>query len=88
MVNFKGTGGKSIKFRFDCDGCILFTRRSINIKQIHFPIPYTICLFKLFLAAELSLILQRLILLYRSLRFSDRNLLWIVILATDLASIR
>ena len=37
MVNFKssgfykGTGGKSGKFQFDCDGCILFTRRSINI---------------------------------------------------------
>ena len=36
MVNFessgfyKGTGGKS-GFQFDCDGCILFTRRSINI---------------------------------------------------------
>ena len=37
MVNFrssgfdKGTGGKSGKFQFDCDGCILFTRCSINI---------------------------------------------------------
>ena len=37
MVNFKssffdkGTGGKSGKFQFDCDGCILLTRRSINI---------------------------------------------------------
>ena len=37
MVNFKssgfdkGTGGKSGKFQFDCDNCILFTRRSINI---------------------------------------------------------
>ena len=36
MVNFKssgfsiGTGGKSGKFQFDCDGCILFTRRSIR----------------------------------------------------------
>ena len=36
MVNFKssgfdkGTGGKSGKFQFDCDG-ILFTRRSKNI---------------------------------------------------------
>ena len=44
MVNFKssgfdkGTGGKSVKFQFDCDGCILFTRRSINI-TIHFPFP-------------------------------------------------
>ena len=78
MVNFKssgfgkGTGGKSGKFQFDCDGCILFTRRSINIK-IHFPFPYTICPFILFFAAGLSLILQRLILLYRSLKFSGRN---------------
>ena len=37
MVNFKssgfdkGTGGKSGKFQFDCDGCVLFTCRSINI---------------------------------------------------------
>ena len=37
MVNFKssgfdkGTEGKSGKFQFDCAGCILFTRRSINI---------------------------------------------------------
>ena len=37
MVNFKssgfgkGTGGKSGKFLFDCDGWILFTRHSINI---------------------------------------------------------
>ena len=44
-VNFKssgfgkGTGGKSGKFQFDCDGCILFTRRSINIKN-SFSFPY------------------------------------------------
>ena len=37
MVNFKssvfdkGTGGKSGKFQFDCDGCILLMRRSINV---------------------------------------------------------
>ena len=37
MVNFKSsgfdkaTGGKSGKFQFDCDGCILLTRRSIII---------------------------------------------------------
>ena len=37
MVNFKSygfdkeTGEKSGKFQFDCDDCILFTRRSINI---------------------------------------------------------
>ena len=37
MVNFKSsgfdkeTGEKSGKFQFDCDGRILFTRRSINI---------------------------------------------------------
>ena len=37
MVNFeksgldKGIEGKSGKFQFDCDRCILFTRRSINI---------------------------------------------------------
>ena len=37
MVNFKSsgfdkaTGEKSEKFQLDCDGCILFTRRSINI---------------------------------------------------------
>ena len=70
MVNFKssgfdkGTGGKSGKFQFDCDGCILFTRRNINI-TIHFPFPQTICLFILFFAAELSCTLQRLSLLYR-----------------------
>ena len=74
MVNLKssgfdkGTGEKSGKFQFDCDGCILFTRRGI----IHFPFPQTICLFILFFAAELSRILQRLILLYKPLRFSDR----------------
>ena len=40
MVNFKssgfdkGTRGKSGKFQFDCDGCILFTRRSINTVKI------------------------------------------------------
>ena len=74
MVNLKssgfdkGTGEKSGKFQFDCDGCILFTRRCI----IHFPFPHTICLFILFFAAELSRILQRLILLYKPLRFSDR----------------
>ena len=78
MVNFKssgfdkGTGGKSGNFQLDCDDCILFTRRTIIITN-SFPFPYTICLFILFFAAELSLILQRLILLYRSLRFSDRN---------------
>ena len=78
MVNFKssgfdkGTGEKSGKFHSDCDGCILFTRRSINIK-IDFLFPYTICPFILFFAAELSLILQRLIILYVSLKFSDRN---------------
>ena len=37
MINFKSCGldketrEKSGKFQFDCDGCILFTRRSINI---------------------------------------------------------
>ena len=72
MVNFKisgfgkGTGGKSGKFQFDCDGYILFTRRSINI-TIYFPFPYTNCLFMLFFAAELSLIVQGLILLNRPL---------------------
>ena len=35
MVNFKssgfnkGTGGKSGKFQFDCDGCILFMHRTV-----------------------------------------------------------
>ena len=45
MVNFKscgfdkGTGGKSGKFQIDCDGCILFTRRSINIRNsFSFPL--------------------------------------------------
>ena len=71
MVNFKssgfdkGTGGKSGKFQIDCDGCILFNCTSFSLYNIPF---YT------FFAEELSLILQRLILLYRSLRFnSDRN---------------
>ena len=70
MVNFKssgfdkGTGGKSEKFQIDCDGCILFNCTSFSLYNIPF---YT------FFAEELSLILQRLILLYRSLRFSDRN---------------
>ena len=37
MVNFKssginkGNGGKSGKFQFDCDGCILLTRNCINM---------------------------------------------------------
>ena len=40
MVNFKssgfdkGNGGKAGKFQFDCDGCILFTRRNIYNKFI------------------------------------------------------
>ena len=79
MVNFKssgfdkGTGGKSGKFQFDCNGCILFTRRSINIKNsLSFSL-YNLPFFILFFAAELSIILQRLILLHRSLRFNDRN---------------
>ena len=82
MLNFKssgfdkGTGWKSGKFQFNCDGCILFTRRSINTLTNSFSFSLyknTICLFILFFAAQLSLILQGLILLYRSLRFSDRN---------------
>ena len=79
MVNFKssgfdkGTGGKSGKFQFDCDGCILFTRRSINITNSFSFSLYNLPFFILFFAAELSIILQRLILLHRSLRFNDRN---------------
>ena len=48
MVNFKssvrdkGTGGKSGKFQFDCDGCILFMRRSINITN-----PFSFSLYNL-----------------------------------------
>ena len=42
MVNFKssgfdkGAGGKSGKFEFDCDGRILFKRRSINERKFVF----------------------------------------------------
>ena len=92
MVNFKSsgfdkeTGRKSGKFQFDCDGCILFMRRSIN-KTNSFSFSLYNLPFLLFFAAELSLILQGLILLYRSLRFSDRTLLSIVILATPGASV-
>ena len=67
------TGGKSGKFQFDCDGCILFTRRSINITNSFSFSLYNLPFFILFFAAELSIILQRLILLHRSLRFNDRN---------------
>ena len=42
--------------------------KSLRLEQIHFPFPYTICLL-MFFAAELSLILQRLILF----RFRDRK---------------
>ena len=49
---------------------VAFYLRVVSI--IHFPFPHTICLFILFFAAELSRILQRLILLYKPLRFSDR----------------
>ena len=78
MVNFKssgdkGTAGKSGKFQFDCDGCILFTRRSIKITNSFSFSLYNLSFFILFFAAELSIILQRLILLHRSLRFNDRN---------------
>ena len=88
MVNFKssgfgkGTGGKSGKFLFDCDGWILFTRHSINITNSFSFSLYNLPFFILFFAAELSIILQRLILLHRSLRFNDRNSIIIVILAT------
>ena len=57
----------------DCDGCILFTRRSINITNSFSFSLYNLPFFILFFAAELSIILQRLILLHRSLRFNDRN---------------
>ena len=79
MVNFKssgfgiGTGGKSGKFLFDCDGWILFTRHSINITNSFSFSLYNLPFFILFFAAELSIILQRLILSHRSLRFNDRN---------------
>ena len=79
MVNFKssgfgkGTGRKSGKFLFDCDGWIVFTRRSINITNSFSFSLYNLPFFILFFAAELSIILQRLILLHRSLRFNDRN---------------
>ena len=54
MVNFKssgfdkGTGGKSGKFQFDCDGCILFTRRSINITNSFSFSLYNLPFFMLF----------------------------------------
>ena len=57
----------------DCDGCILFTRRSINITNSFSFSLYNLPFFILFFAAELSIVLQRLILLHRSLRFKDRN---------------
>ena len=34
----KGTGEKSGKFQFDCDGCISFTRRSIDINSFSFSL--------------------------------------------------
>ena len=84
MVNLKssgfdkGTGEKSGKFQFDCDGCILFTRRGI----IHFPFPHTICLFILFFAAELSRILQSLFYYINHSDLVTEFLLSIVFLAT------
>ena len=70
----KGTGRKSGKFQFDCGGCILFTRRSINItNSLSFSF-YNLPFFcTVFFTAELSIMLQRLILLHRSLRFNNRN---------------
>ena len=54
MVNFKrsgfdkGTGGKSGKFQFDCDGCISFTLRSINIKNSFFFSLYNLPFYTVF----------------------------------------
>ena len=79
MVNLKssgfdkGTGGKSEKFQCHSDGCILFTCCSINITNSFSFSFHNLPFFILFFAAELSIILQRLILLHRSLRFNDRN---------------
>ena len=76
MVDFKSsgfdkrTGGKSGKFEFDCDGCILFTPRIQS------------AFFILFLAAELSLILQRLIYYTDHSDSVTETLLSIVILET------
>ena len=78
MVNFKssgfgkGTGGKSGKFQFDCDGCILFTRRSINITNSFSFSLHNLPFYTAFRSRAIANI-TGLILLYRSLSFSDRN---------------
>ena len=78
MVNFKssgfdkGTGGKSGKFQFDCDGCILFTRRSINITNSFSFSLHNLPFYTVFRSRAIANI-TGLILLHKSLRLSDRN---------------
>ena len=79
MVNFKssgfnkGTGGKSGKFQFDCDGCIIFvyaSYRSINITDSFSFSLYNMPFYTVFHSRAIANIT---VLLYRSLKFSDRN---------------
>ena len=77
MVNFKssgfdkGTGGKSEKFQLDCDGCILFTRRSINITNSFSFFLYNLPFSTGFRSRAIADITEA-HLLYIPLRFSDR----------------
>ena len=70
----KGTEEKSEKFLFDCDSClILFTRNCINI-AISFSFSlHNLPFYTVFRSRAVANIAERLILSYRSLRFSDRN---------------
>ena len=79
MVNIKssdvdkGTGGKSGKSQFDCDGCILFTCRSITITNSFSFSFYSLPFYAVFRSRAISYVKEsRLILLYTSLRSSDR----------------
>ena len=79
MVNFKssgfnkGTGGKSGKFQFDCHGCILLIYASycgINITDSFSFSLYNMPFYTVFHSRAIANIT---VLLYRSLKFSDRN---------------
>ena len=87
MVNFKssgfdkGTGGKSGKFQFDCDGCILFTRRSINITNSFSFSLHNLPCYTVFRSRAIAYIIEA-ILLYNHSDLVTETLLSIVILAT------
>ena len=68
----KGSGEKSGKFQLDCDGWILFTRRSINITNSFSFSLHNLPFYTVFRSRAIANI-TGLILLYRSLTFRGRN---------------